>query len=90
MKVRVGKVTHFYNRIGVAVLLMKGNLENGDEILIRGQNTNLTQVVTSMEIEHEKVQTVGPGMEIALKVVGTVRHGDIVYKIVDEEKRLLL
>lgn len=85
MKVRVGKVTHFYNRIGVAVLEMKGNLANGDKILIRGKNTHLTQVVTSMEIEHQKVEAVSAGMEIALKVIGMVRHGDIVFKIDENE-----
>ena len=85
MEVRVGKVTHFYNRISVAVLELSGNLEIGDKILILGRTSELTQVVTSMEIEHRKVQTVGPGMDVALKVAEPVREGDIVYKIVDSE-----
>jgi len=53
--------------------------------LILGRTSELTQVVTSMEIEHRKVQTVGPGMDVALKVAEPVREGDIVYKIVDSE-----
>ncbi|HEY5669760.1 MAG TPA: hypothetical protein VIS10_07150 [Anaerolineales bacterium] len=85
MEVRVGKVTHFYNRISVAVLELSGNLEIGDKILILGRTSELTQVVTSMEIEHRKVQTVGPGMDVALKVAEPVRKGDIVYKIIDNE-----
>jgi len=85
MEVRVGKVTHFYNRISVAVLELSGNLEIGDKILILGRTSELTQVVTSMEIEHRKVQTVGPGMDVAMKVAESVRKGDIVYKIIDNE-----
>ena len=85
MEVRVGKVTHFYNRISVAVLELSGNIEIGDKILILGRTSELTQVVTSMEIEHRKVQTVGPGMDVALKVAEPVRKGDIVYKIIDNE-----
>lgn len=85
MEVRVGKVTHFYNRISVAVLELSGNLEIGDKILILGRTSELTQVVTSMEIEHRKVQTVGPGMDVAMKVAEPVRKGDIVYKIIDNE-----
>jgi translation elongation factor EF-1alpha len=74
-------VTHFYNRISVAVLELSGELAVGDKILILGRTTDLTQQVFSMEIEHQKVHTVGPGMDVALKVAEPVRPGDIVYKI---------
>jgi hypothetical protein len=36
-----------------------------------------------MEIEHQRVQSVQAGMEVAVKVVGEVRRGDRVYKITD-------
>ena len=85
MEVHVGKVTHFYNRISVAVLELRGKLEIGDKILILGKTTDLTQSVTSMEIEHSKVQTAGPDLEVALKVAGRVRQGGSVYKIVETD-----
>jgi len=85
MEVHVGKVTHFYNRISVAVLELRGKLEIGDKILILGKTTDLAQSVTSMEIEHSKVQTAGPDLEVALKVAGRVRQGDSVYKIVETD-----
>lgn len=84
MEVKIGKVTHFYNRISVAVLDLTGDLEVGDKILLMGKSTDVTQHVTSMEIEHRKVQKVGAGMEVALKVAEPVRQGDIVYKIIEE------
>jgi len=85
MKVRVGKVTHYYKRIGVAVVELKKSLNSGDRVLIRGKNTNFSQFVSSMEIEHEKVQAAEAGMEIALKVEETVRDGDVVYTIEAED-----
>ena len=85
MDVRVGKVTHYYNRIGVAVLELSGDLAVGDQILILGKTTDLSQTVTSMEIEHHKVQAVGPGMEVALKAAEPVRSGDIVYKVTENK-----
>lgn len=85
MELQVGKVTHYFNRISVAVLELSGDLEIGDKILIIGKTTDLTQAVTSLEIEHHKVQSVHPGMEVALKVAEPVRQGDVVYKIVDNE-----
>jgi putative protease len=84
MEVRIGKVTHYYNRISVAVLELKGDLAVGDQIVILGKTTELPQVVTSMEIEHRKVQSVTSGTEVALKVAEPVRKGDIVYKIVGD------
>ena len=86
MDVMVGKVTHYYSRLSVAVIDVKGNLEIGDKIEILGKTTELTQYVTSMEIEHHKIQSVLPGMEVALQVAEPVRPGDMVYKKVDNAR----
>ena len=82
MDTRVGKVTHYYNRIGVAVLDLTGELKVGDLIILRGRNTEFEQRVGSMEIEHQKIQSVGPGAEAALKVIEHVRKGDTLYKVI--------
>ncbi len=39
--------------------------------------------VGSMEIGHQKVSAVGPGVEVALKVYEPVRKGDMVYQVVE-------
>ena len=83
MKTPIGKITHFYNHISVAVLSLTDNLEVGDEILILGHTTDFTQVVSSMEIDHKKMVAVGPGDDVALKVLEPVRNGDRIYKIVN-------
>ena len=84
MKKQIGKVTHYYSRIGVAVLQLSDELNVGDRILIMGHTTEFTQPVKSMEIEHEKVQSAGPGMEVAVKVFEPVRKGDVVYLNIEE------
>jgi len=84
MEQRIGRVTHFYNRICVAVLDLSDRLEVGDVIRIRGRSTDFTQEVRSLEIEHEKVQSVGPGAEVALEVLKRVRRNDAVYKVIEE------
>lgn len=85
MDVRVGKVTHFFNHLSVAVLELSGELKVGDTICIVGRYTDFEQRVGSMEIDHQKVSVVGPGTEAALKVYEPVRKGDVVYKVVDAE-----
>jgi translation elongation factor EF-1alpha len=84
MNLLVGRVTHYFGRIGVAVLELTGSLRLGDTILILGHTTDLTQHVESMEIEHRKIQVAEPGMDVALQVAEPVRNGDEVYKVVED------
>ena len=84
MEIRIGQITHYYNRLGVAVLELSDDLKVGDVVHISGHTTNFSQRVESMQIEHRQVQSVGPGVEAALKVVERVRQGDTIYKVTEE------
>jgi hypothetical protein len=84
MEERIGQVTHFYNRIRVAVLDLSAEVNVGDVLHFMGRTTDFTQDVESMEIEHQKVQTIGPGQEAALKVIDRVRKGDVVFRVVEQ------
>jgi len=77
----VGKVTHFFNKISVAVVELSDTLRVGDEISIEGKVTNIRQKVDSMQIEHKNVEEAKKGQSIGLKVPERVREGDVVYKI---------
>lgn len=84
MEQRIGKVTHYFARIGVAVLELEEGLQVGDTIHVRGHTTDFTQQVRSMEIEHRKMQSVGAGADVAVKVEERVREGDAIYKATGE------
>jgi len=84
MDIRVGKVTHYYDRIGVAVLDLIGELNVGDTIHINGRSTDFTQRVASLEIEHQKIESAGPKAEVALKLLEPVREGDVIYKVIED------
>ena len=43
MEKHIGKVTHYFNRIGVAVLELEDSLQVGDTIHITGKTTDITQ-----------------------------------------------
>lgn len=79
-KAEVGKVTHFYSKINVAVVQLTAPLGVGDTILIKGDTTNFEQTIDSMQIEHENIQRAEAGKAIGLKVKDRVRPGDTVYK----------
>ncbi len=77
----VGKVTHYFTKIGVGVIELSDELKVGDRISIEGPTTNLEQVVESMQIEHEDVEVAKAGQAIGLKVDQRVREKDLVYKL---------
>ena len=80
---RVGVVTGYYARIGVAAVRLSGGaLHVGDYVRFRGHTTDFTQAVESLEVEHTPVQQAEPGAEVALKVSERVRRHDGVFRVV--------
>lgn len=80
---QVGKVTHYFTKIGVAIIeITGGSIKAGDEIHIKGHTSDFRQKVNSMQIEHENVEMAEPGQSIGVKVEEPVRANDLVYKII--------
>jgi len=78
----VGEITHYFGKIGVAVLKLSDTIKVGDQIKIVGkEGEEFTQTVDSMQIEHENVSEAKAGDLIGLKVIQKVREGDKVYKL---------
>ena len=78
----IGKVTHHFGHIGVAVIELTDSLQVGDTIrIVGGIDTDFTQKVESIEIEHEKTKKAKKGDVIGLKVKEKVREGYKVYKL---------
>lgn len=77
----IGKVTHYFTDIGVAVIELEDTLKVGDEISVEGATTNFTQKIDSMQIEHKNMEEAKKGDSIGLKVTDRVREGDQVFKV---------
>lgn len=77
----VAEVTHYYNKIGVAVLTLGDTLTVGDVVHISGHTTDFCQMIKSMQIEHRPINEAHPGDDVALKVLDRVRAGDRVFRI---------
>ena len=78
---KVGEVSHYFTRIGVAIVELTAPLSAGDRITIKGMTTNFEQTVGSMQIEHKDMEEAKKGDSVGLKVEERAREGDIVYKI---------
>ena len=77
----IGKITHYFSKIGVAVIELTAALKAGDTIRIIGGATDFTQTVDSMEVDHQKVQEAKIGDSVGLKVDQKAKEGYKVYKI---------
>lgn len=77
----IGKITHYFSKIGVAVIDLSDSLKVGDTIKIIGGETDFDQTIESMEVERRKVKEVKPGESVGLKVDQKVREGYKVYKL---------
>ncbi len=80
--IKIGKVTHYYDKIGVAVVELNGGLSKGDKIkFVRGGEDMFEQNIESMQIEHDKIDSAKKGDVVGLKVDQEVKEDAEVYKI---------
>lgn len=82
MDIQIGKVTHYYDKIGVAVVeIMNQPLKVGDSVRISGHDKEFTQDVASLQIEHKQVETVPVGETAGMKVDQPVKEGDRMFLV---------
>ncbi len=77
----VGKVTHYFSHISVAVIKLDKPLKVGDTIHIKGATTDFTQPIDSMQVEHKNIEKAKAKDDVGLKVQDKVREHDIVYRV---------
>jgi len=78
---KVGKITHYYDKIGVAVVELSDTLAAGDLIKISGHDREFTMTVSSMQVEHQQITEAKKGQAVGMKVDQEVFEGDEVYKV---------
>jgi len=77
----IGKITHYFDNLQVAVVELDSALKSGDTIRIVGGDTDFEQPVDSMQVDHESVSSAKKGSEVGMKVSQKVRDGYRVYKV---------
>ena len=77
----IGKVTHYFDKVGAAIIkLDKGaSLKKGDKIQVKGNNTDFTQTVSSLQLDHQDVDSVKAGDDFGMKVDQKVHEGNQLY-----------
>jgi putative protease len=76
MEKEIGKVSTYFNHVGVAAIKLSSKLKVGDKIHIKGNTTDFETKVASIQIEGKDVSEGKPGEHVGIKVPGKVRPND--------------
>lgn len=77
----LGKVSHYFPHVKAMALTLEADLKVGDNIHIKGNKTDLTQEVQSMQIDRAPVESVPAGQDVGIEVNEDVHVGDSVFKV---------
>ena len=64
----VGKVTHWYDKISVAVVKLTKGLNVGDSIKVKHGESEFGDEVSSIQLNHEPIKSGKKGDEVAIKL----------------------
>lgn len=80
-KILLGKVIHYYDKIGVAVVKLSKAVKAGDSVKFVHGDKEFEQSIASMQLEHEQVKAGKKGQEVAIKVDQEVKSGTEVLSV---------
>lgn len=78
---KIGVVTHFYDKIGVAVIELSGNLKVGEKVRIKGKATDFEQEINSIQIEKQPIAEAKAGQSVGIKVNEPAKVGDFILRV---------
>lgn len=79
-KKEIGRITHYFPKVGVAVVVLSDDLKKGDLVTIGGKSEPFDQAIQSMQIEKQEIPLAKRGQAVGLKVEKPVHEGDIVWR----------
>ena len=80
MQDQIGKVVHYYDKIGVAVVKLNKKLAVGDRVRLQHGEDSFEQEVVSMQLDHKSINEGKKGDEVAIKVDQKAKEGTLVLK----------
>ena len=76
---KVGTVTHYFGKIGVAILKLDESLKVGDVLKFQGHGADFDQSVSSMQVDHAEVTEAKSGSQVGMKVDQPAKEGTEVF-----------
>ena len=76
---QVGTVTHWYDKLGVAVVKVTGKLARGASIKVKKGEEEFEDTVASIQIDHKDVDSAKKGADAAIKLTQKAKEGADVF-----------
>lgn len=76
---QVGTVTHWYDKLGVAVVKLSGKLAKGARIKVKKGTEEFEDTVSSLQIDHKDVDAAKKGDDAAMKLSQRAKEGSGVF-----------
>lgn len=76
----IGKVTHWYDKIGVAVVKLAEPLKVGERVKFKKGEEESVEAVSSMQLNHAPVEAGQEGQEVAIKLSQKAKEGTTIFK----------
>lgn len=81
MEKEIGVITHWFDKINVAVIKLNGSIKKGDKIKIRKGDTEFEETIDSMQIDHQNVDSAKKGDDVAIRFSEKTKEGALVYLV---------
>ncbi|HYN48730.1 MAG TPA: hypothetical protein VER83_07665 [Candidatus Nanopelagicales bacterium] len=76
----IGTVTHYFGHLSVAAVRLTEPLVVGERIHVHGHTTDLIETISSMEVDHHRVERAEPGDDVAINMGDHVREHDLIFR----------
>lgn len=77
----IGKVTHYYDRIGVGIVKLAALVKLGEVLRFHGKHGEFIQAITSLQFDHKSIAKGAKGKDVGIKVNQPVYEGDLVFRV---------
>jgi hypothetical protein len=77
----IGKITHFYAKIGVVVIKLSFDIKIDDLLHYKGDNYDFEEKITSLQLNHKEVTNAKIGDSVGIKINSIVKVDNLVFKI---------
>lgn len=80
MEKEVGKITHWYDKLSVAVIKLSGSLKVGDKVKVKKGEEEFEETVSSIQLDHKDIATAKRDEEVAVKLSQKAKEGAVVFR----------
>ena len=78
---KIGSVSHYFDKISVAVADLTGALKKGDLVKFKKGEDEFEQTIVSMQVDRKDIEKAKKGDDVAIKVDKPVKTGTEIFLV---------